>query len=146
MIFTKNNKFGNRLRLLRIQSGLTQAQLAEKLNIASSTIGMYEQGRREPDNNTLIQISHEFKVSIDYLLGTGHDFNKTSYLEIDDIITDFIDFLDSKDGLTFEGEPITKEEKSKIVSALRIAIAISIVEYKKNRPNGPHNKNMILNL
>lgn len=144
MILTKNNnKFGNRLRNIRIQLGLTQAQLADKLNISSSTIGMYEQGRREPDNNTLIQISRQLNVSVDYLLGVGSEFNKTSYFEIDDVIIDFIDFIESKETLTFEGTPITKEEKSKITSALRIAMAISISEYKNE---SIYYKNMLLDL
>lgn len=38
--------FKDMLRYYRKQSGMSQAELAKKLDIAASTIGMYEQGRR----------------------------------------------------------------------------------------------------
>ena len=58
-----------RLKELREQKNLTQAQLSKFLNISASTIGMYEQGRRFTDENLLKHISQYFNVSIDYLLG-----------------------------------------------------------------------------
>ena len=48
---------GENLKKIRESRGLTQKQLADKLNIASSTVGMYEQGRRQPDLDTLIKMS-----------------------------------------------------------------------------------------
>lgn len=61
--------FNKRLKELRIKNGLTQFQLAEILNVSSSTITMYENKKRTPDINTIIKISIYFNVSIDYLLG-----------------------------------------------------------------------------
>lgn len=144
MIITKeNNKFGNRLKALRIQRGLTQAQLAVRLNISPSTVGMYEQGRREPDNGTLTKICRELNVSLDYLLGTGNTI-KSSDSEIDSLILDFIDFIESQEGLTFNGIPLTCSEKKKITSALKIATAVSIMDYKQD--SNDSNKNIILHL
>ena len=57
------------LRELRIQKGLTQAELSKTLQVSASSIGMYEQGRREPDNETLGRIANFFNVTTDYLLG-----------------------------------------------------------------------------
>lgn len=57
------------LRELRTQKGLTQAELSKALQVSASSIGMYEQGRREPDNETLGRIANFFHVSTDYLLG-----------------------------------------------------------------------------
>lgn len=62
-------KFHQRLRLLRKQFGLTQEELGKKLGITPASIGLYEQGRRTPDNNMLIQLATLFNVSVDYLLG-----------------------------------------------------------------------------
>lgn len=59
---------GNKLRNLRENKGLKQIELGHALGISPSTIGMYEQGRREPDNETLKKISNYFAVSTDYLL------------------------------------------------------------------------------
>lgn len=62
---------GHRIQLLRSQKGLSQAALARKLHISASTLGMYEQGRREPALDTLVLLAQELEVTTDYLL-TGH--------------------------------------------------------------------------
>ena len=59
---------GKRIAALRSSKGLNQKQLAEKLNISPSAIGMYEQGRREPSLDRLVAIAGVFEVSTDYLL------------------------------------------------------------------------------
>lgn len=61
--------FQNIFKRLRTSSRLTQAELAEKIGISRSTIGMYETGAREPDFETLEAIADFFNVDIDYLLG-----------------------------------------------------------------------------
>ena len=53
---------------LRRKKGWSQAELANRLHISPSTIGMYEQGRREPPIDILVAMSNEFDVSIDYLI------------------------------------------------------------------------------
>lgn len=60
--------FGNRLRNLRLEMGLTQEELAKKLNVSRATVGRYETNERFPDKNILNSIADIFKVSIDYLL------------------------------------------------------------------------------
>ena len=64
---------GVRIASLRQAFGLSQAQLAEKLHISTSAEGMYEQGRREPSVDTLVALSREFGVSLDYLLSGQPD-------------------------------------------------------------------------
>lgn len=56
-------------RKLRTSSRLTQNEMAEKLGISRSTIGMYETGAREPDFETLEKIADYFNVDTDFLLG-----------------------------------------------------------------------------
>lgn len=63
---------GFRIASLRKEAGLTQAALAERLEITASAVGMYEQGRREPPCDILIALSREFQVSLDYLM-TGRE-------------------------------------------------------------------------
>ena len=64
---------GSRIASLRQSYGLSQAELAQRLHISTSAIGMYEQGRREPSVDTLIALSREFGVSLDYLLSGRPD-------------------------------------------------------------------------
>ena len=61
--------FGNNLKTLRLQNGLTQAQVAQKLGVTKSVISAYETGLRLPSYDILINISKIFRVSTDYLLG-----------------------------------------------------------------------------
>lgn len=53
---------------LRRKKGWSQAELARRLHISPSTVGMYEQGRREPSIDILVAMSEEFGVTIDYLV------------------------------------------------------------------------------
>lgn len=62
-----------RIMLLRHTMGLSQLQLAKKLSISPSALGMYEQSRRTPSLDLLISMSQIFNVSLDYLI-TGSEF------------------------------------------------------------------------
>lgn len=59
---------GERIAALRSKFGWSQAELARRLNISPSAVGMYEQGRREPPVDILISLSRVLGVSMDYLL------------------------------------------------------------------------------
>ena len=61
--------FPNIFRKIREQSGLTQQQMADKLGVSRSAIGMYENGEREPNFETLELIADTFNVDMKYLLG-----------------------------------------------------------------------------
>ena len=74
--------FGIRLRLLRWLAGLTQAQLGEKMNITSSALGMYEQGRRMLSMSTIVAISEVFGVSCNFLLGGCVLNEEEEYMEL----------------------------------------------------------------
>lgn len=67
--------FGDKLKKLREANNLSQQQLAEKLGMSPSGIGMWEQNRRQPDNETLKKIAQLFDVSTDYLLGNDIKLN-----------------------------------------------------------------------
>ena len=61
--------FSVRLKELRLKKGLTQKELAQKLNMQNTAISKYELNQRKPDTETLLEISKFFNVSVDYLLG-----------------------------------------------------------------------------
>jgi len=61
--------FSKRLSELRKNKKLTQAEFARVFNIATGTIGMWESGKRTPDNETMKKIADYFDVTIDYLVG-----------------------------------------------------------------------------
>lgn len=61
--------FGEILKELRLDKGMTQEDLSLKLNLSRSSISKYETGENEPTLEILILCSNLFNVSIDYLLG-----------------------------------------------------------------------------
>lgn len=70
-------EFRNIFKELRKAAGLSQAEMAKRLGISRSTVGMYETGQREPDFETLEVIADFFNVDVDYLIGRT---NKTTVL------------------------------------------------------------------
>lgn len=61
--------FGNKIKKLRTERKLTQKQLADLAGVAVSAISAYESGNRYPSYEVLINLSHIFHISTDYLLG-----------------------------------------------------------------------------
>lgn len=60
---------GSQLRNLLEQDGITQKQLAEALNISTTTLNGYVQNRRQPDAKTVIRLASYFKTTTDYIYG-----------------------------------------------------------------------------
>jgi len=61
--------FGNILKKIRQENGLTQEELAQKVNTARSNIANYENDKNMPSVEILKELSKYFNCSIDYLLG-----------------------------------------------------------------------------
>jgi len=69
----KIKTFSELLKDLRIDSDMTQEQVAKELGISVSHYGHFEAGIREPNLHTLIGLCKLFHVSSDYLLGITED-------------------------------------------------------------------------
>lgn len=65
--------FAECLQELREDRDISRKDLAAYLNISVSTLGMYEQGRREPNIDMLIKLADYFNVSLDFLVGRDAD-------------------------------------------------------------------------
>ena len=59
----------DRLKTLRKEKGVTQKEVGEYLGISYQAYSHYENGLRNPDNETLKKLATYFGVSVDYLLG-----------------------------------------------------------------------------
>ena len=59
---------GIRIAILRISKGWSQVKLAQRIDVSASTVGMYEQGRREPSLALLVRLAQELGATTDYLL------------------------------------------------------------------------------
>lgn len=70
--------FAKKLKELRSVEGLTQANLAKRLNISRSCLANYESQKRKPDDEMVRTIADYFGVSECYLTG-----NKQTYVPAD---------------------------------------------------------------
>lgn len=61
--------FGQRIKEIRQERGLTQAQFAELISTTQSTVGKYEREELQPNVETIVKICKLFEVSADYLFG-----------------------------------------------------------------------------
>ena len=57
------------LKSLRLETGLTRADLSRAVNINQGTLANYENETRQADYKTLILLAEYFDVTVDYLLG-----------------------------------------------------------------------------
>ena len=78
-----DNKFGNRVRQARKNAGLTQAELAEKLNLDTTTISRIENGNLSTSFSSMLNFSKVLNVRFDYLI--------SDYLEETPSISDPLD-------------------------------------------------------
>lgn len=67
-----------RLKELREYHGLTQKELAEKLDISQQHYSMYETGKRVLNAEQIITLCKTLNVSANYLLGLTDNFDKLS--------------------------------------------------------------------
>lgn len=104
----------NRIKELRTEFGITQADLAKLLKISDRAVGYYEKGEREPDNETLIKIAEYFKVSVDYLLGRTDIRNADIPKEVDG---EFINFYEGYKDLDDAHKEILKATLKAFVDA-----------------------------
>ena len=114
--------FQNKLRTLRRQNAMSQRELGQALGVSASTIGMYEQGRREPDSRMLMKICGYFHVSADYLLGNAGDLEDS-----DDVMNEIEDLgrkLMSSEALMFAGVPVTPSDVRKLIDAMQLSARI----------------------
>ena len=66
------NKFGERLKELRLESGLSQEGLALLVGCSHSAIGHWESKKRMPSLDMTIKFAKFFKVSLGYMAGVEY--------------------------------------------------------------------------
>ena len=65
-----NKEFGMKVSSLRKERGLTQVDLAEKLNISNKAVSRWETGEGYPETTLLLPLAEALGVSVDYLLSS----------------------------------------------------------------------------
>ncbi|MEY8376745.1 helix-turn-helix transcriptional regulator [Lachnospiraceae bacterium 56-18] len=66
-------KIGKFIASMRKKQGLSQKQLAERIDVTDKTISKWETGNRMPDASILLKLSSELQINVNELL-TGEKF------------------------------------------------------------------------
>ena len=94
-----------RIRQLRISATMTQKELADKLGVSQNAIYNWENGKREPNVETLEKIAKLFNITISQLLEQENNFPSTIAAHFDgdeftedelDEIMKFMEFVKSR--------------------------------------------------
>lgn len=107
--------FNNRLYQLRKQKGLSQEELANRLNVSRQTISKWEVGDSTPDMEKLVAISDLFEVSLDKLVMGKEDEVQVPATTKSEFVT------------VINEKVLTGENKKKAKSALKIIGIIAAV-------------------
>jgi transcriptional regulator with XRE-family HTH domain len=150
---------GDKIKQLRRNKNLTQKELADKLDIAQSTVGMIERNERGASNELLIKISHFFDVSLDYLLDDKIDNNLNTENKSDNNNAEFSPKLSVKEqekldkqaeelineltiSLSQNKDHLTDKDYDVLLASMKGALqAMTIRNKKKYTPKKYRNKN-----
>ena len=143
--------FQSVLKSLRTERGLTQDGLSKALKVSRSTIGMYENGSREPDYETLELIADYFNVDIDYLLGRtdkttklinphciSSDITAKDSRDIKKDLDNIMEKLTSKEAgpASYDGMDLSDESTELFRDELEIALKrLKLINKEKYNPN-----------
>ncbi len=80
-----------RLRELRKQQKMSMRDFGKFFGLAESTISLYETGKRQPDNETLVKFAKHYGVTVDYLL--ENEQKKEPVIEHDRLFDENLDLF-----------------------------------------------------
>ncbi len=81
--------FGEKLKTMRKEAGMTQKDLADRLGITKSVVSYYELQEKTPSPDVLIRLAGIFHVTTDYLLGLNH----RKMIDVSDLSEEDMHFL-----------------------------------------------------
>ena len=128
---------GERLKRLRTGARMTQQELAERLGVSASAIGMYEQGRREPTFELLLRIGEMFGVSTDWLLARDEiEVEQSEPGDLSILLAAFQEKLLRQEGLLFHGQLLSAADIEKVVAAMRLGAELAMQSRAKGTGRG----------
>lgn len=111
-----NKGYCKKLKFAREKLGMTQHELATKLGVSASSIGMYEQGRRLPDYDTLIRLCSILRIPICYF------FSKNEIFNADVVLKHLTEYLDGKKDVILNGKILENQKKRSIAYVIKLIL------------------------
>lgn len=117
-VFIMQRALGQTITFYRERLGLSQKELAQKLNIGKSTMSQYESDERRPSDEIKLQLCDIFSISLDELLGrkfpVQHTINDNKKIpkDLKKILED--------EAITLNGRMLSEEDKEKCLKLLKL--------------------------
>lgn len=128
------SSLGSNIKYLRESKHLNQKELAEKLNIATSTLSQYENNIRVPSDDIKIKIADYFNVTIDYLLGRSSNpkLNRKEERDIQKELTQWKEeFEKGSLQMKLDGNEIDEEVKQFILDNMENTLILARLKAKE---------------
>nr|DAY57441.1 MAG TPA: repressor protein [Caudoviricetes sp.] len=127
-------KIGDRMKKLREEKGLMQQDVCNALDIEQSTLANYENNRRVPKTDILIEIANYYGVSLDYLVGRTDDRFDNSKRRPKDLNK----FLQQSE-IIFDGDTynLTDEDRDLVMKSLEVAFLAAKRANKRKKGDTP---------
>lgn len=127
-------KIGDRMKKLREEKGLMQQDVCNALDIEQSTLANYENNRRVPKTDILIEIANYYGVSLDYLVGRTDDRLDSSKRRPKDLNK----FLQQSE-IIFDGDTynLTDEDRDLVMKSLEVAFLAAKRANKRKKGDTP---------
>lgn len=130
--------FGERIRKLREEKGISQSDLAAQFQISQNAIASYERGAREPNMERLKELAIFFNVSLDYLLGRTNDRSRVfrpTTREILDMLHLSDDEIYESGTFTIDGQPVSKEDFKSFILQVRLKRQLDLEQFQVENSN-----------
>ena len=79
------NSIPARLKILRNQNGLTQAEVAKRLGVTPALVSAYETAERYPSLEKLIMLADIYHVTTDYILGRSYNADSRILIDVTEL-------------------------------------------------------------
>lgn len=124
----------DRMKIERNNKKISQRELGDYIGVSQQTIGSWEIGRTQPDQESLKQLAQFFNVSLDYLMGKS-DIRNPSFVENsishDKELAEFWDRMKERENLKILFKQTKDMSENDVAVILRIIKAIEDDEDKK---------------
>lgn len=107
------HKIGSFLKELRMEKGLTQAELAEQLNTTNRSISRWETGNTMPDISILVELAEFYQVDIKEIINGERQSEKMTE-----------DVKETVEKVAEYSRSINKKKVAKVVALMLIPIII----------------------
>lgn len=133
--------FSTRLRHVMKERGVTQQELADRINISRQLISQYVNGKSLPRANTLKLISEALKIRDTWLIGykdqeIGHNDNLIPYIQLVQILDKHFQLLeaDLKDHIDFLDDSYLRKLKTFYLTSFQLNFngLIKILDYQND--------------